>query len=109
MTHRRAPLQRAVQMRASLGGQVPSSLRPCCLQFLHGDRLLFNARGGDDLARFLADPRREDIEAHLENLTRLATERKYRPGWCWHMLRLRWGEAALQRHGITGRGTPGAR
>jgi hypothetical protein len=96
-------------MRASLGGQVPSSLRPCCLQFLHGDRLLFNARGGDDLARFLADPRREDIEAHLENLTRLATERKYRPGWCWHMLRLRWGEAALQRHGITGRGTPGAR
>ena len=37
-------------------------------QVLHGERSLHNARGGWDLARFLADPDRDDVEAHLANL-----------------------------------------
>ena len=38
------------------------------MQVLHGERSLYNARGGWDLARFLADPDRDDVEAHLANL-----------------------------------------
>ena len=37
-------------------------------QVLHGERSLYNARGGWDLARFLADADRDDVEAHLANL-----------------------------------------
>lgn len=43
---------------------------------------------------------REDVEQHRENLMRLAAERGYRRGWCWHMLRLRWGEATLKGMGL---------
>ena len=45
-------------------------------------------------------PCREDVEQHRENLLRLAAERGYRRGWCWHMLRLRWGEATLRGMGL---------
>lgn len=38
------------------------------LQLIHGDRTMYNARDGSDLARFLADPVREDIDSHLQNL-----------------------------------------
>ena len=38
------------------------------MQVLHGERSLHNARGGWDLARFLADPDKDDVEAHLANL-----------------------------------------
>lgn len=38
------------------------------MQVLHGERSLYNARGGWDLARFLADPDKDDVEAHLANL-----------------------------------------
>ena len=69
-------------------------------QVLHGDRVLYNVRSAADVARFLADPRREDVEAHLENLERLAGERRYRQGWAGHMLRARWGRAALDRLGV---------
>ena len=27
--------------------------------------------------------------------------RRYRPAWCYHMLRLRWGAAALEHYGIS--------
>lgn len=37
-------------------------------QVLHSERSLYNARGGWDLARFLADPEKEDVEEHLANL-----------------------------------------
>ncbi len=37
-------------------------------QVLHGERSMYNARGGWDLARFLADADRDDVEAHLANL-----------------------------------------
>lgn len=67
---------------------------------LHRDRVLFNVRNGWDVARFLADPRREDVEAHRDNLARLAAERGYRRGWCGHMLRLRWGGATLRALGV---------
>lgn len=67
---------------------------------LHRDRVLFNVRNAADVARFLADPVQEDVEAHRDNLLRLAAERGYRRGWAWHMLRLRWGEAALARFGV---------
>lgn len=69
-------------------------------QVLHRDRVLFNVRNGWDVARFLADPRREDVEAHRDNLARLAAERGYRRGWCGHMLRLRWGGATLRALGV---------
>ena len=38
------------------------------MQVLHGERTMYNVRNGQDLARFLATPVREDVEAHLENL-----------------------------------------
>lgn len=69
-------------------------------QVLHRDRVLYNVRNAADVARFLADPRREDVEDHLSNLRRLADERGYRRGWCWHMLRTRWGEGTLRGLGM---------
>jgi hypothetical protein len=75
-------------------------LPPLWLQVLHRDRVLFNVRNGWDVAKFLADPQREDVEAHRANLLRLAAERGYRRGWAWHMLRLRWGEATLRALGV---------
>lgn len=69
-------------------------------QVLHKDRCLYNVRNASDLVKFLADPTKEDIESHLENLERLAEERRYKKGWCWHMLKTRWGERALQKYGI---------
>lgn len=77
-----------------------ANLLPKPAQVLHRDRLLHNARDALDLARFLALPQRADIEAHLANLRRLAAERGHRRGWCWHMLRQRWGAVALEEHGI---------
>ena len=62
--------------------------------------MLFNVRNGWDVAKFLADPRQEDVQQHRDNLVRLAAERGYRRGWCWRMLRLRWGEPALRRLGV---------
>ena len=38
------------------------------MQVLHGNRTMYNVRNGQDLARFLATPVKEDVEAHLENL-----------------------------------------
>ncbi|GAB4816582.1 hypothetical protein N2152v2_003628 [Parachlorella kessleri] len=69
-------------------------------QLLHRDRVMFNVRDALDVARFLALPTKHDIESHLGHLRRLAAERGCRPGWCWHMLRQRWGEAALREHGV---------
>lgn len=40
----------------------------CCLQVVHRDRTMYNARNGEDIAIFLADPSKEHIDAHLENL-----------------------------------------
>ena len=37
-------------------------------QVLHGERMIYNVRDGEDLARFLADPVKADMEGHLENL-----------------------------------------
>lgn len=69
-------------------------------QVLHRDRVLFNVRNGWDVAKFLSEPQKEDVEQHRDNLLRLAAERGYRRGWCWHMLRLRWGEATLRGMGL---------
>jgi hypothetical protein len=69
-------------------------------QILHRDRVLYNMRNGLDIARFLADPTRKDVDLHLANLQRLARERRYHPTWCWHMLRARWGEKQLRRLGM---------
>ncbi|KAG7667933.1 hypothetical protein KSW81_005851 [Nannochloris sp. 'desiccata'] len=69
-------------------------------QVLHRDRVLYNVRGASDVAKFLADPRKEDVEAHADNLKRLAEERGYRRGWVWYMLRSRWGERVLKSMGI---------
>jgi hypothetical protein len=69
-------------------------------QVLHRDRVLYNVRGAGDVAKFLADPRKEDVEAHAENLNRLAEERGYRRGWVWYMLRSRWGQGVLKSIGM---------
>lgn len=69
-------------------------------QILHRDRVLYNMRNGLDIARFLADSTRKDVDLHLANLQRLARERRYHPAWCWHMLRARWGESQLRRLGV---------
>jgi hypothetical protein len=69
-------------------------------QILHRDRVLYNVRDAGDVARFLADPRRADVEEHLANLERLSEERRYRRGWAWHMLRSRWGKPALDQFGV---------
>lgn len=73
---------------------------PPLLQLLHRDRVLHNARDALDVARFLAQPSRQDILSHLGHLRRIAADRGFRRGWCWHMLRQRWGTAALAEHGI---------
>jgi hypothetical protein len=70
-------------------------------QVLHKDRCLYNVRNASDLVKFLADPNEEDIKSHLSNLERLARERNYKRGWCWYMLKSRWGEQALAKFGIT--------
>lgn len=70
-------------------------------QVLHKDRCLFNVRNAMDLAKFLSDPRKEDIESHKQNLERLAAERGYKSGWCWHLLRSRWGKRNLEKFGVT--------
>ncbi len=72
----------------------------CAAQVLHRSRTMFNMRNGEDLARFLADPRREDFDSHSSNLVRLQAERGYRPAWSWHMLRSRWGDETLAAFGI---------
>ncbi|KAL6770480.1 hypothetical protein ACKKBF_B31405 [Auxenochlorella protothecoides x Auxenochlorella symbiontica] len=64
-------------------------------QVLHRDRILFNVRSGEDIARFLSSPSLEAVLEHGENLRRIALERGYQMGWCWQMLRLRWGGATL--------------
>lgn len=64
-------------------------------QVLHRDRILFNVRSGEDIARFLSSPNLEAVLEHGENLRRIALERGYHMGWCWQMLRLRWGGATL--------------
>eukprot|EP00887_Chlorella_sp_A99_P004435 scaffold30.g4435.t1 len=69
-------------------------------QVLHRDRVLYNLRSAWDVAKFLADPQLDDVLEHRANLERLAEERGYRRGWCWHMLRSRWGEAALAQLGV---------
>ena len=69
-------------------------------QLLHRDRMLFNVRSGADVAVFLAEARRADVEAHAANLERLAAERGYRRGWCWHALCMRWGRGTLERLGV---------
>lgn len=78
----------------------PSPPYPPTHQVLHRDRILFNVRNGWDVAKFLSDPQKEDVEAHRDNLVRIAAERGYRRGWCWHMLRLRWGGATLAALGL---------
>lgn len=67
---------------------------------LHRDRVLFNVRNGWDVAKFLAQPSKQDVEEHRDNLQRLAAERGYRKGWAWHMLKLRWGAQELRRLGV---------
>ena len=37
-------------------------------QVIHGVRTMYNVRNGWDIARFLGDPLREDVEGHLANL-----------------------------------------
>lgn len=69
-------------------------------QVLHRDRVMYNVRDAGDMARFLADPRKEDIEEHAENLQRLAQERGYRRGWCWRMLVSRWGKSVVDQYNI---------
>ncbi|KAI3431731.1 hypothetical protein D9Q98_004773 [Chlorella vulgaris] len=69
-------------------------------QVLHRDRVLFNVRNGWDVAKFLAQPSKQDVEEHRDNLQRLAAERGYRKGWAWHMLKLRWGAQELRRLGV---------
>eukprot|EP00884_Botryococcus_braunii_P005634 jgi/Botrbrau1/15071/Bobra.0286s0004.2 len=69
-------------------------------QVIHGDRTMHNLRGPQDLARFLADPTKADIEAHLINLRVLQEERRYREGWCHLMLKSRWGAKALRDFNI---------
>lgn len=65
------------------------------MQVLHRDRILFNVRSGADIATFLSSPTLEDVLAHSDNLRRIALERRYQLGWCWQMLKLRWGGAVL--------------
>lgn len=38
------------------------------LQVFHGKRTMHNARDFDDLAKFLAEPVKEDVESHYVNL-----------------------------------------
>ena len=78
---------------------------------LHKDRCVFNVRNGLDLVRFLADPRKKDIEDHARNLERLANGGvevvEPAPGgeetmssWEWGLLKPRWGSHGLKKHGF---------
>lgn len=77
---------------------------------LHKDRCVYNVRNGLDLVRFLADPRKQDIEAHARNLERLAnggidvelpvalSEETVSSSWVWGLLKSRWGSHGLKKH-----------
>ncbi|BDA43677.1 hypothetical protein COCOBI_04-6910 [Coccomyxa sp. Obi] len=69
-------------------------------QAIHGNRTIYNVRNGWDIARFLADAVKEDVESHLGNLKRLQEERQYKSGWAYHMLRSRWGEPVLRNFDV---------
>lgn len=81
-------------------GSAAAGRRPARSQVLHRDRVLYNVRNAWDVAKFLSDPAKEDVEAHRANLLRLAAEREYRAGWARHMLRRRWGAATLRAMGL---------
>ena len=78
---------------------------------LHKDRCVYNVRNGLDLVRFLADPRKRDIEDHARNLERLAnggieveqpvqlSEETVSSPWVWGLLKSRWGSHGLKKHG----------
>ena len=72
-------------------------------QVFHRDRILYNVREASDIAKFLENPRIEAINMHLENLNRLAADRGYHHGWCWYMLKARWGASVLRKFGIQSR------
>ncbi|KAK9914904.1 hypothetical protein WJX75_002108 [Coccomyxa subellipsoidea] len=69
-------------------------------QAIHGNRTIYNVRNGWDIARFLADAVKEEVEGHLGNLKRLQEERQYKSGWAYYMLRSRWGEPVLREFEI---------
>ena len=48
------------------------------VQIVHRDRTMYNARNGEDIAMFLADSSKEDIEQHLDNLRSVAIENTLR-------------------------------
>lgn len=75
-------------------------------QVLHRRRTKYNVRNGLDLANFLADPRREDYDEHVENLVRLETEKGYHKAWKYHALRARWGDETLSAFGADFKGGP---
>ncbi|CAL8468371.1 g7911 [Coccomyxa elongata] len=69
-------------------------------QAIHGNRTIYNVRNGWDIARFLADAVKEDVESHLGNLKRLQEERRYKSGWAYHVLRSRWGDPVLRNFDV---------
>lgn len=80
---------------------------------LHKDRAVYNVRNGLDLVRFLADPRKKDIEDHARNLERLANggvdvvqpapvSEETMSSWEWGLLKSRWGSHGLKKHGFLG-------
>lgn len=66
-------------------------------------RVMHNVRHGWDIAKFLAEPKFEDIAGHHSNLTLLQEDRRYQPGWVWRMLCSRWGEDAVEAYAKTRR------
>lgn len=75
-------------------------------QVLHRRRSKYNARNGLDLARFLADPQREDYDEHFESLARVEADRGYHKAWKFHMLRARWGDETMSAFGADFKGGP---
>lgn len=66
----------------------------------HKRRARFNLRHARDLAHFLSDPSRADVEAHVANLKRRAAQEGWAPSFVVRCLVQRWGADTLQRFGI---------
>lgn len=66
-----------------------------------GKRVMHNVRHGWDIAKFLSEPRIEDMAGHHANLKLIQEDRQYQPGWVWRMLSSRWGEDAMVAYSKT--------
>ncbi|KAK9791812.1 hypothetical protein WJX73_006143 [Symbiochloris irregularis] len=91
-------LNYAVGMMGAFSQEEHDALWPN--EVWHGKRSAYNLRDWYDLAQFLAEPSKELLEAHRDNLRRWAEDKKYHKKWVYHAMCNRWGPDPILSHGI---------